>query len=85
MTPEQIEEWRSSWQNTTWNIVEEMNMANPTDPDDDTSPFDNKEIPLTEDGRVPYWYTARIMAETSPMDDDPDFWDRWKDETKERE
>lgn len=30
-----------------------------------------------------YAYTARMMAEICPVDDDPDFWDRWKDEMKE--
>lgn len=28
---------------------------------------------------------ARLMAQTSPVEDDPDFWDRWKDEMKERD
>lgn len=28
---------------------------------------------------------ARLMAQTDPVDGDPDFWDRWKDEMKERD
>lgn len=57
-------------------------MANPNNKDD---PSDNDEtVPLTEDGRIPYWYTARLMAEIYSDEDDPDFWDRWKDEMKER-
>lgn len=28
---------------------------------------------------------AVLMAQTSPVEDDPDFWDRWKDEMKERD
>ena len=32
-----------------------------------------------------YAHTARLMAELMPVDDDPDFWDRWKDEMKDRD
>jgi hypothetical protein len=28
---------------------------------------------------------AQMMAQSSPVDGDPDFWDRWKDEMKERD
>lgn len=60
-------------------------MSNPKNPYDDTSPVaeDGEPVPVTNDGRIPYWYTARIMAQECPVDDDPDFWDRWKDEMKE--
>jgi hypothetical protein len=30
-----------------------------------------------------YAYTAMLMAQIMPVDDDPDFWDNWKDEMKE--
>ena len=30
-----------------------------------------------------YAHTAQLMAEIMPVDDDPDFWDRWKDEQKD--
>lgn len=46
------------------------------------NPFEG-EIPLTDDGSVPFWVTARFMAESHPVDGDPDFWDRWKDEMKD--
>lgn len=45
--------------------------------DDDTCPEDVVPVPGT------YAYTARLMAEIFPGDD-PDFWDRWKDEQKDR-
>jgi hypothetical protein len=32
-----------------------------------------------------YAFTARLMAETLSDPDDPDFWDRWKDEMKDRD
>lgn len=32
-----------------------------------------------------YAATARMMAEICPVEDDPDFWDRWKDDMKERD
>lgn len=32
-----------------------------------------------------YAYTAMLMAQIMPVDEDPDFWDRWKDEQKDRE
>lgn len=32
-----------------------------------------------------YAYTAMMMARYSPVEGDPDFWDRWKDEMKERD
>ena len=32
-----------------------------------------------------YAFTARLMAETFSDPDDPDFWDRWKDEMKDRD
>jgi hypothetical protein len=28
---------------------------------------------------------AQMMAQSSPVEGDPDFWDRWKDEMKERD
>lgn len=28
-------------------------------------------------------FTAKAMAQMSPVEGDPDFWDRWKDEMKE--
>lgn len=60
-------------------------MSNTKNPDNDTSPSNNEgeEVPLTADGRIPFWYTARMMAKEYPVDGDPDFWDRWKDEMKE--
>lgn len=30
-----------------------------------------------------YAATARMMADMAPVDGDPDFWDRWKDEMKD--
>lgn len=41
------------------------------------------EIPHTEDGRVPFWVTARMMAGPNPSEEEGEFWDRWKDEMKE--
>ena len=33
-----------------------------------------------------YAFTARLMAEIDPAPEgDPDFWDRWKDEMKDRD
>lgn len=32
-----------------------------------------------------YAFTARLMADLMPDDEDPDFWDRWKDEMKDRD
>lgn len=34
----------------------------------------------TEDGRLPYFVTARLMAS---IDGNGDFWDDWKDQMKE--
>ncbi len=42
--------------------------------------------PLNPDNMPPvgtYAYTAMMMARYSPVEDDPDFWDRWKDEMKD--
>ena len=30
-------------------------------------------------------FTARMMAQSMPDDEDPDFWDRWKDEMKDEQ
>lgn len=32
-----------------------------------------------------YAHTAREMARLCPVEGDPDFWDRWKDEMKDRD
>ena len=42
-----------------------------------------EEIPMPPVGS--WAFTARLMAQSMPQEGDPEFWDRWKDENKERE
>ncbi len=49
---------------------------------------DERELDREQDNMPPvgtYAFTARLMAETFSDPDDPDFWDRWKDEMKDRD
>ena len=49
---------------------------------------DERELDREQDNMTPvgtYAFTARLMAETLSDPDDPDFWDRWKDEMKDRD
>ena len=49
---------------------------------------DERELDREQDNMPPvgtYAFTARLMAETLSDPDDPDFWDRWKDEMKDRD
>lgn len=43
---------------------------------------DEIDIPVPSIGSLAY--TARMMAGPNPSDDEGEFWDRWKDEMKER-
>ena len=47
----------------------------------DIQPLSPAETPQPQPGT--YAHTARLMAKLMPVDDDPDFWDRWKDEQKD--
>ena len=50
---------------------------------------DERELDREQDNMPPvgtYAFTARLMAEIDPAPEgDPDFWDRWKDEMKDRD
>ena len=50
-----------------------------------TTAPNGSEVPVTEPPVGTYAFTARLMAQAMPVDDDPDFWDRWKDEMKDRD
>jgi hypothetical protein len=70
-TPEQAEEVMDEWLNQ---VIKERVEAAPR-------------LEVDANGPSPgtYAYTARMMAQLSPVDGDPDFWDSWKDEMKERD
>lgn len=51
------------------------------DPPEVEASHEVSDIPLTSEGGVPFFVTARFMAS---CDGDGDFWDAWKDEMKDR-
>ena len=54
----------------------------PPEPTHQAIEIDGMEVPLTEDGRLPYYVTARLMAGSNPTEEEAEFWDNWKDEMR---